>query len=210
MSTQHSPANRTDTQTLGTISNGDSLTIQNIHAAGTLGTEIDLEQLAPALNNAQDLSKERGFLGSDYEIETNNTIKTGRIQLWRTGRYTITAINTISQLELIEQQFLSELEDLGVPLTNTEPAQITNFIVTLTLTDTNRLNLNAVAIGLGLEHTEYEPDQFPGLRYSRPDDDAVCMIFGSGKINIVGAKTQEDVRETAEHVQSRLLELNLI
>jgi len=206
MSTQTSilKHTETDTQALGTTSTGNPLETQNIHATGTIGTELDLNTLNTDLESSEDYSDKRGFILIEYD-----TID-GSIHLWRTGSYAITGIDTMAALKTLETRFLNELQDLGISLDNTEHTEISNYVATLTLNSTDRLNLSAVSIGLGLEHVEYEPGRFAGLLYRPESIDGVCLIFGSGSILITGVESPEAVHDIAEHIQNRLVELALI
>ena len=71
--------------------------------------------------------------------------------------------------------------------------EIQNFVFTATIG--RELNLNALAIGLGLEHTEYEPEQFPGLVYRPLSGSCTLLIFATGKIVITGV-TLGEIAET--------------
>ena len=45
-----------------------------------------------------------------------------------------------------------------------------------------KLNLNNLTFHLPFDKVEYEPEQFPGLRYRLDYPRVVCLIFGSGKL----------------------------
>ena len=55
------------------------------------------------------------------------------------------------------------------------------------------LDLERLVISLPFEHSEYEPEQFPGLIYHLKDPNVVFLIFASGKCVISGSKTFEDI-----------------
>lgn len=74
----------------------------------------------------------------------------------------------------------------------------------------HELNLNAIAIGLGLGHTEYEPEQFPGLVYRLDDPSVVGLLFGSGKLVITGEKRIEDAEQALKVIEERLTDLGLL
>jgi len=62
------------------------------------------------------------------------------------------------------------------------------------------LNLANLAMSLGLKDIEYEPEQFPGLVYRLRDPNVVCLLFGSGKMVITGAKNDMDIGWTVDKV----------
>ena len=51
-----------------------------------------------------------------------------------------------------------------------------------------KLNLNNLTFHLPFDKVEYEPEQFPGLIYRLDFPRVVCLIFGSGKMVITGAR----------------------
>lgn len=74
----------------------------------------------------------------------------------------------------------------------------------------SRLNLSAIAVGLGLEHIEYEPEHFSGLVYRPPAQSVVVLLFGSGKVVLVGARSWLDLEKALESVYRQLDELDLL
>jgi transcription initiation factor TFIID TATA-box-binding protein len=66
------------------------------------------------------------------------------------------------------------------------------------------LNLNTLAIGLGLEHTEYEPEQFPGLIYRNPNFECVALIFSTGKAVITGSSDLGEAEAVASFLEKKL------
>ena len=57
---------------------------------------------------------------------------------------------------------------------------------------------------------EYEPEQFPGLVYRVEEPKAVILVFGSGKIVCVGARSTEDVSKAVEKVSGELTRLGFL
>ncbi|MBI4151135.1 TATA-box-binding protein, partial [Candidatus Woesearchaeota archaeon] len=58
------------------------------------------------------------------------------------------------------------------------------------------LNLNRLA--MTLEHTEYEPEQFPGLVYKLPSTHATFLLFSNGKVVCTGTKSEEEVHKVLD------------
>lgn len=73
-----------------------------------------------------------------------------------------------------------------------------------------RLDLDAVALAVGMEKVEYEPEQFPGLVYRLDEPPAVFLLFNSGKLICVGAKTAEHASEAIDRVSKELRSLGLL
>ncbi len=61
-----------------------------------------------------------------------------------------------------------------------------------------------------LEHTMYEPEQFPGLIYRMDDPKTVILLFASGKLVCTGAKKEEEVYRAVEKLHEILEEKGLM
>jgi len=63
-----------------------------------------------------------------------------------------------------------------------------------------------------LEHSEYEPEQFPGLVYRLDDPKVATLIFRSGKIICVGARSIKlakiAMRKTVENIRRTGVKVN--
>jgi transcription initiation factor TFIID TATA-box-binding protein len=68
-------------------------------------------------------------------------------------------------------------------------------------------SLEAIAIGLGLNQTEYEPEQFPALIYRL--DDAVFLVFASGKIVCTGLADLDQIGLAIDEMIERIDTLSL-
>ena len=70
-----------------------------------------------------------------------------------------------------------------------------------------KLNLNNLTFHLPFDKVEYEPEQFPGLIYRLDYPKVVCLIFGSGKMVITGARTKAEILEAVQFIQDELADL---
>ena len=70
-----------------------------------------------------------------------------------------------------------------------------------------RLNLNNMTFHLPFDKVEYEPEQFPGLIYRLDYPRVVCLIFGSGKMVITGARDKSEILEAVQFIQDELADL---
>ena len=70
-----------------------------------------------------------------------------------------------------------------------------------------RLNLNNLTFHLPFDKVEYEPEQFPGLIYRLDYPRVVCLIFGSGKMVITGARDKSEILEAVQFIQDELADL---
>ena len=70
-----------------------------------------------------------------------------------------------------------------------------------------KLNLHNLTFHLPFDKVEYEPEQFPGLIYRLDYPRVVCLIFGSGKMVITGARAKGEILEAVQFIQDELADL---
>ena len=70
-----------------------------------------------------------------------------------------------------------------------------------------KLNLNNLTFHLPFDKFEYDPEQFPGLIYRLDYPRVVCLIFGSGKMVITGARHKDEILEAVEQIKDELADL---
>ena len=70
-----------------------------------------------------------------------------------------------------------------------------------------KLNLNNLTFHLPFDKVEYEPEQFPCLIYRLDFPRVVCLIFGSGKMVITGARRKDEILEAVQFIQDELADL---
>jgi transcription initiation factor TFIID TATA-box-binding protein len=180
----------------------ETLKIQNVVASTGVEQELDLQALARDLERT-DYDPER-FASVVYRPAEHQATTL----IFRSG--TISCLGAVS-VEGIHQAVYAvfdDLRDLGISVGESPEITVQNIVMSGDLGV--MLNLTAIAIGLGLANVEYEPEQFPGLVYRLNDPDVVMLLFGSGKIVIVGGTSPEDAEAAVETIQSRLTDLNLL
>ena len=71
--------------------------------------------------------------------------------------------------------------------------------------DTDRdIDLERLVISLGLEHTEYEPEQFPAVIYKPPAFEVTLLVFSSGKMIVGGTRSEATAQEAVGQLKSHL------
>ena len=70
-----------------------------------------------------------------------------------------------------------------------------------------KLDLDMIA--QSSEETEYEPEQFPGLVFRVSNPKTATLLFTSGKANITGAKSVEDVHKVVTIVAEKLRKIGV-
>lgn len=168
--------------------------------SGSLGREIDLETLVSELENHLGEIVDANFHSTamvTVRLEENGPAYT----IYRTGTFQIRGPESEDLLTESFRRFEEVLDEIGVDASDIEFRQVTSvFMEDLG----SEVNLEALAIALGLEHTEYEPEQFPGLIYRPPQYEVTLLVFASGKIIIGGTTDREHAKSAIQHLQEEL------
>jgi len=168
--------------------------------SGSLGREIDLETFVSELENHLGEIVDANFHSTGMvtvRLEENGPAYT----IYRTGTFQIRGAETEELLTESFRRFKEVLDEIGVDASEIEFRQVTSVF----MEDLDReVNLEALAIALGLEHTEYEPEQFPGLIYRPTQYEVTLLIFASGKIIIGGTTDREHAKSAIQHLQDEL------
>ncbi len=168
--------------------------------SGSLGREIELETLVSELEN---------HLGRDPDANFHSqAMVTIRLEeggpaytIYRTGTFQVRGARTENLLNEAAAQFRKVLGVIGVEIPTFEFEQVTSVF----MEDLDReVNLEALAITLGLEHTEYEPEQFPGLIYRPTEYEVTLLVFASGKVIIGGTIDRKHAKSAVQHLREEL------
>lgn len=162
----------------------DPIEVVNIAAKGDFGREIDIRELAEAVDlpvSRYDPQSHAAF----FRLQEDEQL----LILYRTGKYILRGGDDFDQMMEAHEGFLETFEQAG--LEHSFPELTVKNIVAVG--DLEReVNLNALSIGIGLEHTEYEPEQFPGVVYRPENTPCVLLVFSNGRVVITGGPTRED------------------
>lgn len=177
-----------------------NITVQNISATFSISGEFDLTALADDLPNSEyEPDKQRSLIYRAPDPE--NTV----ILLPKKGRVSVAGATNKEDILTAIDHFSDELSNLGLDR-EISNIQVENIVAT---TDLNQpLNLSATAIQLGLENVEYEPEQFPGAIYRT--ENAVILIFGTGKIVITSVSTYSQVLDAHTHIKTKISSSELV
>lgn len=160
--------------------------IVNAVGSGRLDSEIDLEDL------------KESYTDEDFQESKNN--QDGIIRYfdkprplaitYKSGSYTIIGEDTSSVIDA-KDQLVEEVQGFGIE--ENEEFSVVNLVGKVNLDE--RININRLMIKLGLEHSEYNPEQFPALVYSDETYGCTFLIFSTGKIMISGGTKKEEVEK---------------
>ena len=66
------------------------------------------------------------------------------------------------------------------------------------------VEFNLERLDRSLEEARYDPEVFPGIAYKSTDPQASFLIFASGKMNCVGARSMNDAKLAIERLTRKL------
>lgn len=177
------------------------VTVVNVVGSGSLGIELDLEQVTRDLGSIANYDPNKYpamYVRFDEEAPL--------VTVYRTGKYITTGADSEDEAYSTRKQLLNLLSDMEIlEEAEDEWFRIQNLVCTDDLGGT--LNLGALAIGLGLEHTEYEPEQFPGLIYRPPGVSYVILIFATGRIIVTGVRDLKTSKDAVNNLKTTMKEL---
>jgi transcription initiation factor TFIID TATA-box-binding protein len=173
--------------------------IHNMVATVQFSGRVDLDKLASKLPGGAEYFPDN-FPGVVYRMAKPRA----SFLIFSSGK--ATCVGTASEKDAKEaiKNMLKVLKDVGTDVKIIK-IEIQN-IVASTKLDT-RFDIDKMAFEL--ENSEYEPETFPGLIY-KTKGSVTFLIFGTGKIVCVGAKSTKDIRESFDSLVKRLKEIKAL
>lgn len=174
--------------------------VENIVTSATLGKDIDLPTIAPALEDVE--YNQESFPGLVYKLKEPKTAAL----IFASGKLVCTGAKTVENSKKAINIVVDKMRTLDPDIPHEYVKKVENIVSSANLGKP----LNLETITLDLENTEYEPEQFPGLVYRLDKPKVVLLLFGSGKVVCTGAKTNDEAQLGVEKTKEKLAELNLI
>lgn len=168
--------------------------IQNIVASTSLEHDIPLIKLAEALPNTEYNPEQ--FPGLVMRIKEPKT----SALIFSSGKIVCTGAKSMPKVKESINCIIKNLGKIGIKITIKPQIKVQNMVASGDIGIA--LNLNALA--MDLEHTEYEPEQFPGLVYKLPGTRATFLLFSNGKIVCTGTKSEDKLNEAVDKLVENL------
>ncbi len=210
------------------LSDEERLTVVNVVASTRVAEELDLPDIAIQLNCEYEPEQ---FPGVVYRVVDPKLA----ILMFRSGRAVCTGGKNEDNIQTGIERMIGDLRNAGIETWELKDVEIEvqNMVATYSLfypaTDEEvenedprirgilegeplaalprKLNLNNLTFHLPFDKVEYEPEQFPGLIYRLDYPRVVCLIFGSGKMVITGARHKDEILEAVEQIKDELADL---
>ncbi|MCG3215959.1 MAG: TATA-box-binding protein [Candidatus Heimdallarchaeota archaeon] len=180
------------------------IVIQNVVASINLFTTIDLVTAYQTLIDDDEL-----FVSYNPETFPGLILKIKKPKIsslvFSSGKLVLTGAKSTGMVHEGVNQMIKILRTVGTKITE-EPEIIVQNIVASGHFNHRTINLELAA--LWLEHSMYEPEQFPGLIYRLAEPKTVLLLFQSGNLVCTGAKTEDQVRQAVENTYNTLDEIN--
>jgi transcription initiation factor TFIID TATA-box-binding protein len=161
--------------------------IVNAVGSGKVDEKIDLEELKKSYGDDKEYQEAKN--NQDGIIRYFDNPRPLAIT-YKSGSYTIIG-KSREDVEKAKDRLVEEVKGFG-PEDNSE-FSIVNLVGRVNLG--KRLNLNSLMIKLGLEHSEYNPEQFPALVYSDDTYNCTFLIFSTGKIMVSGGTHKDNIKK---------------
>ena len=171
--------------------------VVNIVASTSLEHDVPLIKLAETLPNTEYNPEQ--FPGLVMRIKEPKT----SALIFSSGKVVCTGAKSMSKVKESINKIIENLAKINIKITIEPQIKVQNMVASGSIGFD--LNLNELAIKL--EHTEYEPEQFPGLVYKLPGTRATFLLFSNGKIVCTGTKSEEKLHEAVDKLLENLKKL---
>ncbi|MCL2135146.1 MAG: TATA-box-binding protein [Candidatus Bathyarchaeota archaeon] len=177
-----------------------SIRIQNVVASVTLNQKVDLNSVVKSFPNVNYNPKK--FPGLAFRLKRPKTTTL----IFNTGKMVCTGAKSEKEARRAVLNVIKELKKSGIIIISKPDTQIQNIVASAIIGGMADLEKIAYTI----EHTMYEPEQFPGLIYRMENPKVVILLFASGKLVCTGAKKEEDIHTAVEKIHNILKETDFI
>ncbi len=168
--------------------------IVNIVVSTSLEKDIPLEKMAATLPNTEYNPEQ--FPGLVLRVKTPKT----SALIFSSGKVVCTGARTLEDVDKSIQSIIRSLKKLNINVTIKPEITVQNIVASGSI----GMDLNLNVLGVKLPHTEYEPEQFPGLVHKLKGTNATFLLFSNGKIVCTGTKTENQVHEATDKLIENL------
>jgi len=123
----------------------------------------------------------------------------GRVTVFANGKLISVGTKSIEQAESELERASSILQKYSLIKSCKITPKVRNIVSSINLLQ----KLSLATLSRILPRSMYEPEQFPALIY-RIHDSIVALIFASGKVVVVGAKTVSELNQALFEIQQRI------
>ena len=168
--------------------------IVNIVVSTALEKDVPLEKMAATLPNTEYNPEQ--FPGLVLRIKDPKT----SALVFSSGKVVCTGARTMEEVDRSIQSIIKSLKKMNIHVTIKPIITVQNIVASGSI----GMDLNLNVLGIKLPHTEYEPEQFPGLVHKLKGTNATFLLFSNGKIVCTGTKTEQEVNDATDKLIENL------
>jgi len=173
---------------------------QNVVVSATIDTDLPLERLATKLDRAEYNPEQ--FPGLIFKIENPRASSL----LFSSGKIICTGTKSVNEAKKAINRIIEELQKVDIDVHKARDIEVQNMVASGSVG--GKLNLNEIVFKF--DNTEYEPEQFPGLVYKLKGQPVLAnitfLLFGTGKIVITGAKSEQEIKDSVILLRKQLID----
>ena len=177
------------------------INIENVVATSSLNQRIDIQKVLTQFPDSK-YNPEK-FPGAIIRLSNPRSV----ILVFKSGSIVCTGTHSEKEAQFAMNRFVLEINRIQSPENAIiQDVKIENVVASCNIQ--SRIHLEQAA--RSLPRSMYEPEQFPAIIHRMHHPKSVVLIFASGRIVCVGAKSQEEIQISVNTVRMELQEKNLI
>ena len=176
------------------------VSVENVVASASVDQKIDLIEITKKFPDTEYHPEQ--FPGLVFRLTSPRTATL----IFRTGKMVCTGAKSEEMAIKAVNTVVQKLRRRKIKIKNDPIVTIQNIVSSINLG--GKIHLEKAA--RTLPRSLYEPEQFPGLIHRMLDPKTVILIFASGKLVCVGAKVEEEIHRSVNHIHSLLEEKDLM
>lgn len=176
------------------------VSIENVVASASVEQKLDLNQIKKSFPDVEYNPEQ--FPGAVFRIKFPRTATL----LFSTGKMVCTGSKSSEMAKNSVKNVVEKLRKGGIPIKNDAKVTIQNMVASVNIGGKIHLEQAARIIPRSM----YEPEQFPGIIHRMIEPKTVFLIFSSGKLVCAGAKTEQELYRSVNHIHSFLENNNLV
>lgn len=168
--------------------------IENVVASASINQRVDLIEITKKFKHVEYHPKQ--FPGLVFRIESPKTATL----IFSSGKMVCTGAKSEELAKKAVRKVVLKLRKGGIKIKKNAIIIIQNIVASGNLG--GKVHLEKAA--RNLDHSMYEPEQFPGLIHRMKEPKTVILLFASGKLVCTGAKMEKHVEQAVNNLHKLL------
>ena len=168
--------------------------IENVVASASINQRVDLIEITKKFKHVEYHPEQ--FPGLVFRIESPKTATL----IFSSGKMVCTGAKSEELAKKAVRKVVLKLRKGGIKIKKNAIVIIQNIVASGNLG--GKVHLEEAA--RNLDHSMYEPEQFPGLIHRMKEPKTVILLFASGKLVCTGAKMEKHVEQAVNNLHKLL------